>query len=255
MGLALADAGQVRWNGRPVDVGVRRRVGYMPEERGLYPKMRVGEQLTYFARLHGLDAAPAARAAASWAERLGLGERRGDRVEKLSLGNQQRVQLAAALVSEPDVLILDEPFSGLDPVGVDSLAEALLEQCRRGVPVVFSSHQLDLVERLCDAVGILARGKIVASGTVAGLRSSAVGRQLRVVAPDAPPGWAAGLPGVRVVSEQRGDTVLELGPGGDDQQVLATALTTGRVAHFAWREPTLVELFRDAVTDVREVAA
>ena len=251
MGLARADAGQVRWNGSPVDETVRRRIGYMPEERGLYPKMKVGEQLTYFARLHGLDVAAAKRAAEHWAERLGLGERRGDKVEKLSLGNQQRVQLAAALVSEPDVLILDEPFSGLDPVGVDSLAEALLEQARRGVPVVFSSHQLDLVERLCDAVGILARGRIVASGTVTELRSAAVGRQLRVVVPDAPTGWAAGVPGVRVVSEQRGDTVLELVPGADDQQVLAAALATGPVAHFAWREPTLVELFRDAVTDNR----
>jgi ABC-2 type transport system ATP-binding protein len=255
MGLARADAGEVRWSGRPVDEMVRRRIGYMPEERGLYPKMKVGEQLTYFARLHGLNPAAAARAAELWAERLGLGERRGDRVEKLSLGNQQRVQLAAALVSEPDVLILDEPFSGLDPVGVDSLAEALLEQCRRGVPVVFSSHQLDLVERLCDAVGILARGKIVASGTVHELRSGAAGRQLRVVVPDAASGWAAGLPGVRVVSEQRGDTVLELSPSTDDQQVLAAALATGRVTHFAWREPTLVELFRGAVTDTREVAA
>ncbi|MCZ2819029.1 ATP-binding cassette domain-containing protein [Modestobacter sp. VKM Ac-2977] len=255
MGLARADAGQVRWSGRPVDEAVRRRIGYMPEERGLYPKMKVGEQLAYFARLHGMDAGPANRAAETWAERMGLGERRGDRVEKLSLGNQQRVQLAAALVSEPDVLILDEPFSGLDPVGVDSLAEALLEQCRRGVPVVFSSHQLDLVERLCDAVGILARGSIVASGTVAELRSTTAGRQLRVVVPDASPGWAAGVPGVRVVSEQRGDTVLELAPDGDDQQVLAAALATGRVTHFAWREPTLVELFRDAVTTPQEVAA
>jgi ABC-2 type transport system ATP-binding protein len=248
MGLARADAGQVRWNGRPVDEAVRRRIGYMPEERGLYPKMKVGEQLTYFARLHGMDAAAAVRAAAGWADRLGLGERRGDRVEKLSLGNQQRVQLAAALVSEPDVLILDEPFSGLDPVGVDSLADALLEQCRRGVPVLFSSHQLDLVERLCDAVGILARGRIVASGTVAELRAAGAGRQLRVVVPDAPAGWAATMPGVRVVSQQRGDTLLELAAGADDQQVLAAALATGRVTHFAWREPTLVELFREAVS-------
>ncbi|WP_448614253.1 ABC transporter ATP-binding protein [Modestobacter sp. URMC 112] len=256
MGLVRADAGQVRWNGAPVDEEVRRRIGYMPEERGLYPKMRVGEQLAYFARLHGMAGRPAARAAAEWADRLGLGERRGERVEKLSLGNQQRVQLAAALVSRPDVLILDEPFSGLDPVGVDSLAEALLEQCRRGVPVVFSSHQLDLVERLCDAVGILARGRIVASGSVAELKAAGRGRQLRVVAPQARPGWAAGLPGVRVVSEQRGDTVLELAPGQDDQQVLAAALATGPVTHFAWREPTLVELFRGAVTATpAEVAA
>jgi ABC-2 type transport system ATP-binding protein len=253
MGLALADAGQVRWRGRPLDDDVRRRIGYMPEERGLYPKMKVAEQLAYFARLHGLDAAAAARAADEWTERLGVAERRKDAVEKLSLGNQQRVQLAAALVSRPEVLILDEPFSGLDPVGVDALAEALAEQCRQGVPVVFSSHQLDLVERLCDSVGILARGRIVASGTVAELREREAGRLLRVVVPDAPAGWAASLGGVRVVSERAGDTLLALDHGIDDQQVLAAALRTGRVAHFAWRQPTLVELFREAVAD--EVAA
>ena len=229
----------------------------MPEERGLYPKMKVGEQVTYFARLHGLDAAAAARASAEWVERLGLAERRGDQVEKLSLGNQQRVQLAAALVSRPEVLILDEPFSGLDPVGVDSLAEALLSQVRDGVPVVFSSHQLDLVERLCDSVGILARGRMVATGTVDELREREAGRLLRVVVPDAAPHWAAALPGVRVVSEQAGDTLLALDSGTEDQAVLAAALGTGRVTHFAWQRPTLVELFRGAVAvpGPQEVAA
>jgi len=247
MGLARADAGQVRWRGAPLDDAGRQRIGYMPEERGLYPKMKVADQLTYFARLHGATSADADRAVQEWTGRLGLADKRGERVEKLSLGNQQRVQLAAALVSGPEVLILDEPFSGLDPVGVDSLADALLERCRAGVPVVFSSHQLDLVERLCDAVGILARGRIVASGTVPELRQREGGRQLRVVVPDAGPGWAGAVPGVRVVSEQRGDTVLELDPATDDQAVLAAALRTGRVTHFARREPSLVELFREAV--------
>ncbi|MCF6506129.1 ATP-binding cassette domain-containing protein [Blastococcus sp. MG754426] len=258
MGLVLPDAGEVRWQGRRLDQVLRRRVGYMPEERGLYPKMKVGEQVAYLARLHGLDRAAAARASEEWVERLGLGARRGDPVEKLSLGNQQRVQLAAALVSRPEVLILDEPFSGLDPVGVDSLAEALLDQVRSGVPVVFSSHQLDLVERLCDSVGILARGRMVATGTVEELRRREAGRLLRVVVPDAAPGWATALPGVRVVSEQAGDTLLDLAGHADDQAVLAAAVRTGRVAHFAWREPTLVELFRGAVADPRteqEVAA
>jgi ABC-2 type transport system ATP-binding protein len=255
MGLVRPDAGEVRWAGRPLDADARRRVGYMPEERGLYPKMKVAEQVAYFARLHGLDGAAATRAAQEWVERLGLGERRGDAVEKLSLGNQQRVQLAAALVSRPEVLILDEPFSGLDPVGVDSLAEALLDQCRRGVPVVFSSHQLDLVERLCDSVGILARGHIVATGTVEELRRREAGRLLRVVVPDAAPHWAGQLPGVHVVSEQAGDTLLELAPDTDDQAVLAAAVRTGRVTHFAWQQPTLVELFREAVAAPQEVAA
>jgi ABC-2 type transport system ATP-binding protein len=255
MGLVRPDAGEVRWAGRPLDQEARRRVGYMPEERGLYPKMKVSEQVTYFARLHGLDAAAATKSAQEWVERLGLGERRGDAVEKLSLGNQQRVQLAAALVSRPEVLILDEPFSGLDPVGVDSLAEALLDQCRRGVPVVFSSHQLDLVERICDSVGILARGRIVATGTVEELRRRESGRLLRVVVPDAAPHWATELPGVRVVAERAGDTLLALAGEVDDQDVLAAALRTGRVSHFAWQQPTLVELFREAVAAPQEVAA
>jgi ABC-2 type transport system ATP-binding protein len=255
MGLAVADAGEVRWRGQRLDGLMRRRIGYMPEERGLYPKMKVAEQVTYFARLHGMDAAAATRAADDWVARLGLAERRGDRVEKLSLGNQQRVQLAAALVSEPEVLILDEPFSGLDPVGVDSLAEALTDQCRQGVPVVFSSHQLDLVERLCDSVGILAHGRMVASGPVTELRRREAGRVLRVVVPDAAAGWATALPGVRVVGEDDGDTLLELDPGTDDQAVLAAALRTGRVTHFAWREPTLVELFREVVAAPQAVAA
>ncbi|MGY1846501.1 MULTISPECIES: ABC transporter ATP-binding protein [unclassified Blastococcus] len=257
MGLVRPDAGEVRWQGRPLDQESRRRVGYMPEERGLYPKMKVGEQIAYFARLHGMDSAAATHAAGEWVERLGLGPRSGDAVEKLSLGNQQRVQLAAALVSRPEVLILDEPFSGLDPIGVDSLAEALLDQARAGVPVVFSSHQLDLVERLCDSVGILARGRMVATGTVDELRRREAGRLLRVVVPDAAPGWAAALPGVRVVSEQAGDTLLELASDADDQAVLAAALHTGRVTHFAWQQPTLVELFRGAVAapSAQEVAA
>jgi ABC-2 type transport system ATP-binding protein len=251
LGVLAADSGVVRWQGRPVTFQTRRRFGYMPEERGLYPKMRVSEQLVYFARLHGLSGRAATAAADRWTERLGLADRRSDAVEKLSLGNQQRVQLAAALVHDPDVLILDEPFSGLDPVGVDALAGALADRCAVGVPVVFSSHQLELVERLCDAVGIINAGRMVATGTVAELRRTGL-RRLRVVVPDAAAGWAAGLPGVQVASERGAEVVLELGgaPGdADDQAVLAAALRTGRVEHFSWREPTLSELFREAVVD------
>ena len=249
LGVLAADAGEVRWRGRPVTFETRRRFGYMPEERGLYPKMRVAEQLIYFARLHGLDRAAAVAAADRLTARLGVAERRGDAVEKLSLGNQQRVQLAAAMVHDPEVLVLDEPFSGLDPVGVDALAGVLLERARAGVPVLFSSHQLELVERLCDSVGIINAGRIVAAGTVRELRASGGRRELLVVVPDAPAGWAAGLPGVRVVSERRGETVLELAPDADDQQVLAAAARAGRVEHFSRREPTLAELFREAVAE------
>jgi ABC-2 type transport system ATP-binding protein len=168
MGVLAPDRGEVRWNGAPLDHRVRTRFGYMPEERGLYPKMRVRTQLAYLASLHG--AAEPEAAADRWIGRLGLTERGGDRVEQLSLGNQQRVQLAAALVHEPELLVLDEPFSGLDPIGVDVLSGVLAEYAATGVPVVFSSHQLELVERLCEAVAIIKDGRLVASGTVDELR-------------------------------------------------------------------------------------
>src|SRR4051794_19955610 len=151
LGVLEPDSGEVRWRGRPVTAAARARVGYMPEERGLYPKMRVADQLVDFARLHGLGLPGARAAAATWLERLGLEQVARRRTETLSLGNQQRAQLAAALVHDPELLVLDEPFSGLDPVGVDVLSEVLRERARAGVPVVFSSHQLELVERLCDA--------------------------------------------------------------------------------------------------------
>jgi ABC-2 type transport system ATP-binding protein len=255
LGVLAADSGVVRWQGKPVTFETRRRFGYMPEERGLYPKMRVTEHLVYLARLHGLDLGTATRSADALTERLGVAERRNDAIEKLSLGNQQRVQLAAALVHDPEVLVLDEPFSGLDPVGVDALAGVLLERARRGVPVVFSSHQLDLVERLCDSVGIINAGRMVATGTVEDLRAQEGRRQLLVVVRDAPAGWAAVIPGVTVVSERRGELVLELADGVDDQEVLAAAARAGRVEHFSWRQPTLTELFREAVADADEQAA
>jgi len=173
LGVLAADSGEVHWRGQPIGPEERRRIGYMPEERGLYPKMRVREQLSYMAELHGISATDAQAAADHWMGRLGVAERADEPVEALSLGNQQRVQLAVALVHQPDLLILDEPFSGLDPDGVDALSEALLEEIRaRGVPVVFSSHQLDLVERLCDSVAIIAAGKIVTGGRVAEFEGS-----------------------------------------------------------------------------------
>jgi ABC-2 type transport system ATP-binding protein len=252
LGVLAADAGEVRWDGAPVDLDVRRRIGYMPEERGLYPRMEVAEQLVYLARLHGLSATDAARAADTWMERLGVAGRRDDEVQKLSLGNQQRVQLAAALVHDPEILILDEPFSGLDPVAVDVMSEVLRERTAAGVPVIFSSHQLDLVERLCDRVGIVRAGSMVASGTVDELRAGGPA-QLVVEAPQARDGWADGLPGVTAHDRNGSRTVLELAEGADDQPVLAAALATGPVHEFARRQPSLTELFRHVVSE--EVAA
>ncbi|SDY82999.1 ABC-2 type transport system ATP-binding protein [Saccharopolyspora shandongensis] len=248
LGVLAADSGEVRWNGAPLDLQARRRIGYMPEERGLYPKMKVAEQLAYLAELHGLSSADARGAAERWTERLGLAARRGDEVQKLSLGNQQRVQLAAALVHDPEVLILDEPFSGLDPVAVDVMSEVLREKCASGVPVVFSSHQLDLVQRLCDRVGIVRSGQLVACGTVSELRDQGPAT-LVVDAPDAQAGWADDVPGAEVVEVDGSRTTLRLADDADDQAVLKAALATGPVREFSRQRPALTELFRNVVSE------
>jgi ABC-2 type transport system ATP-binding protein len=247
LGVLEPDAGVVRFQGKPVDTAARRKFGYMPEERGLYPKMRVGDQLRYLAELHGLSRGDADKAAKYWMERLAVAERAADRVEALSLGNQQRVQLAAALVHHPSVLVLDEPFSGLDPVGVDSLAEVLRERAAEGVPVVFSSHQLELVERLCDAIGIISKGRMVATGTVDELRASRSERALRV-GTAAAAGWADGLTGV--LSADYGPTTkLVLAPDADDQLILDAARALGPVREFTPLRPGLADLFREAVAE------
>jgi ABC-2 type transport system ATP-binding protein len=250
LGVLAPDAGAVRWRGTPIDPATRARFGYMPEERGLYPKMRVRDQLVYFARLHGLAAADAGAGADRWIERLGLGERARDRVETLSLGNQQRVQLAVALVHDPEVLVLDEPFSGLDPVGVDVMSGVLRERADKGVPVVFSSHQLELVERLCEDVAIINHGRLVAAGAVEELRERgrAGAEQVRVrVEGDGDGAWVAGVPGAELAEAgARGLLVRLSGPGGPEA-VLDAARRAGTVTHFSLERPTLADLFRAAV--------
>ncbi|GAA5098706.1 ATP-binding cassette domain-containing protein [Nocardia iowensis] len=249
MGVIAADAGSVRFDGRPVDLVTRRRIGYMPEERGLYPRMKVGAQLQYFARLHGFSDFEASAAAQLWMMRLGIEQRADDDVLKLSLGNQQRVQLATALVHNPDVLVLDEPFSGLDPVAVDVMSSVLRERSAdKGSPVLFSSHQLDLVERLCDRVGIVRNGTMVACGAVDELR----GRGPALIAIDAPgldDDWITRMPGVSVDGREESRWVLRLEDHVDDHLVLATALAAGPVREFGRVQPTLTDLFRDATVD------
>ena len=254
LGVLAPDSGEVRWNGRPMDLEVRRQVGYMPEERGLYPKMKVDEQLSYLARIHGMPRQEAALAVNLWTERLGVGARRGDHVQKLSLGNQQRVQLAAALVHSPAILVLDEPFSGLDPVAVDVMSKVMRERAEEGVPVLFSSHQLDLVERVCDRVGIIRSGRMEAVGTVDELRVTDRPQWRLDFDGDVPAlrAWLKTVPGVKVLPS--GDTPRTLlleetgSHPGADQVVLTGAVARGAVREFSRVRPSLADLFRHIVS-------
>lgn len=242
MGVLAVHGGEVRWGGRPVTAADRRSFGYMPEERGLYPKQPVRDQLVYLARLRGLSGAEGRRRTAELLERFGLGDRGKDKLESLSLGNQQRVQIAAAVVTQPAALVLDEPFSGLDPVAVDSMADLLAEYAGQGVPVLFSSHQLDLVERLCDRLVILANGRVVAQGSAAELREAGALRYRLKAGSDT--GWLNEFAGVSVVERNGAGVLLEL-TGATTDQVLTEALARGSVQEFAEVRPSVAEIFRE----------
>ncbi len=246
LGVLAADGGTVTLDGEKLTAAIRRRFGYMPEERGLYPKMRVLEQTVYLARLHGWSPAAAHRNAMELLDRLGLGERRDDLVESLSLGNQQRAQIAAALVHQPEVLVLDEPFSGLDPMAVQTVQGVLADVAASGAPVLFSSHQLDVVERVCDDLVIIADGRIRAAGTREELRAQhGSDRWELLMSGDA--GWLRAQPGIRVVEFDGGWAVFEAETDAARQAVLAEALARGEVVSFTREQTTLAQIFTEVV--------
>ncbi|AYY14831.1 ATP-binding cassette domain-containing protein [Actinobacteria bacterium YIM 96077] len=261
LGVLAADAGTVSWRGRPVTQAVRQRFGYMPEERGLYPKMKVADQIIYLGRLHGMHAAAARRNTDELLEQLALAERASDPVEQLSLGNQQRVQVAAALVHDPELLILDEPFSGLDPIAIETVLGVLRERARRGVPVLFSSHQLEVVERLCDDLVIISAGAIAASGPREELRSRFGPPRFELVV-DSDAGWVRDMPGIQLVELDGERAVFDLSDGlgvssapsgnGDgghlEQTVLNAAVQRGAVHRFGPVVPSLAEIFREVIS-------
>jgi ABC-2 type transport system ATP-binding protein len=243
MGVLGITSGEVHWEGRPITHDDRRRFGYMPEERGLYPKQGVLDQLVYLGELGGMSAQAARDAVMDHLERFGLAERARDRVEKLSLGNQQRVQIIAAVMREPTALILDEPFSGLDPIAVDAMADLLREHTARGVPVLFSSHQLDLVERLCDRLVILNRGRVVVEGATGDLRERGAGRYRMTISDDA--GWVRDVPGIHVVDVDGGSVLFEVETPGDEQALLQRASERAAVLEFGPVRPSLSEIYRE----------
>jgi len=246
-GLTDLDSGTVRWNGAPVGQADRRRFGYMPEERGLYPAMLVGEQLEYLGRLHGMSAPDAQVATKAWLERLGVADRADSKVDSLSHGNQQRVQLAAALIHAPELLVLDEPLAGLDPTGIDAIGDVLVEQARSGCCVLFSSHQLDQVEDLCEAVTIIDHGRLVVTGRVDDLATSGPRRLVVRVEGDRDASWARGIAGVTVSEIDGGAARLVLDESVDSESVLRAAMDAGRVTGFVFERRRLSEVFREAL--------
>lgn len=240
LGVLAADAGEVLWDGKPITADNRRHIGYMPEERGLYAKEKILDQLVFLARLHGLGIQEATTNAQKLLEQLGLAERKTSQLTDLSLGNQQRVQLAASLVHNPDVLVLDEPFSGLDPIAVQVMSDMLISRAQQGTPVIFSSHQLDLVQRLCDRVGIISGGEMRAQGTIP------------VPARGSPPRIGPAQEwcpvGCRIVAEEPGQTIIEKPEHVSDQDILTAALAVGPVHSFTRRVPDLVDLFKEFVS-------
>jgi ABC-2 type transport system ATP-binding protein len=246
VGVLAATSGTVTWDGQEITTARRRTFGYMPEERGLYPKMRVAEQLVFFGRLHGQTADEARARADELLARLGLEERKDDLLETLSLGNQQRVQVSAALMHRPSALILDEPFSGLDPLAVDTMIALLREEVSPEVPVLFSSHQLDLVERICDDLVILSHGRLVAAGSVGELKARQADRHRIVLADGADAGRLRDLPDLTVLDAAGSEALVELGPA-PPEKVLDAVQQVAPVAEFARVVRPLADIYREAV--------
>jgi len=249
LGVLDQDRGEVRYDDRRVSAEDRRHWGYMPQERGLYSGMSTGDQVVHFGRLHGLSRRDAASRARALLAELGLEDRWDDRTDKLSGGMQQRLQLATALVHDPAVIVLDEPFAGLDPVAVASLSETLRQRVRDGRTVLFSSHQLDLVQDLCEDIAMVDRGRTVMKGKVATLRASSGRRQLRLQVEPPNHEWLLAFPEVTVVGDEADGLRLDVPDHIDPLEVLDAARATGRVVDFGLDLPTLSQLFLAAAAD------
>ena len=261
LGILEPDAGSVTWHGRPTAELPRRTWGYLPEERGLYSRMTVLDQLVYFAGLYGVDRKSAKREVHAWLERFRVPEFADRRAEQLSKGNQQKVQFIAAILHDPDVLIMDEPFTGLDPVNAALLKEAFLEMRDRGKTLIFSTHQMDLVEELAESIAIVDRGRVVVGGRMAEIKRASGRRMVRIaVAGDEDPAWLRELPGTTVIRSGVDYTELELDEAGDAEAILTVARAHGPVTRFELADPSVEAIFIEHVgrrpdEDERHLAA
>lgn len=243
-GLVQPEAGTVSYNDLPITPATRLRFGYMPEERGLYPRMKVKDQLIHFGRLSGLSSSQAAAATDRWLSEFGLSDRADAKLESLSHGNQQRIQLAAAIVHDPEVLVLDEPFSGLDPIGVVSLSDVLREFAAKGAAILFSSHQLDLVEHICEDVAIISDGRVVVDGALIEIREGATYRRVEIWVDGAL--WDPPIDGAHRV-ESGGRTHHIVDASIDVESLLGLARASGTISRFSYEPPSLSDVFNEAV--------
>lgn len=247
MNILRPDEGTIEILGAPAGQKTRDRVGYMPEERGLYPRMALEEQLLFFAALKGVPRADAARRLPPWLERMGLAEWRHRKLNELSKGMQQKAQFIATVLHDPEVLILDEPLSGLDPVGVNLMRDVFVDLRRRGKTLVLSSHQMETVERLCDSIALINRGRLVLEGTVTDVKSRH-GKNTIVLAYDGDGSFLGSLPGVLKVSDFGRYVEVRMADGADAQTILRAASERLRVSRFEVVEPSLHDIFVERVT-------
>jgi ABC-2 type transport system ATP-binding protein len=254
MNVLAPDRGEVEILGQPARQESRDRIGYMPEERGLYPRMMVEEQLLFFAELKGLARREASRRLAPWLERLGLAEWRRRKLNELSKGMQQKAQFIATVLHDPDILILDEPLSGLDPMGVNLMLDVFLDLRRRGKTVVLSSHQMETVERLCDTIALINQGRKVLDGPVSEVKGRH-GKNTIVLSYEGEGAFLAALPGVIKVSDSGRYVEIRMADGADPQSILREASSRLRVSRFEVVEPSLRDIFVEHVTRTGDAAA
>jgi ABC-2 type transport system ATP-binding protein len=245
MGITMPDSGQVSLFGKPFERQSLERVGYLPEERGLYKKMKVIEQLVFFGELHGLDAEEARKRAIAWAKRLEIADSLQKKTEELSKGMQQKIQFISALLHDPGLIIMDEPFSGLDPVNATLLERTLIELKNEGKAILFSTHRMDQVEKLCDEICLVNKGAAVLEGKMREIKSR-YERNRVIVEFD---GDASFLKSAEIAEAKNfsGHAEIRLHPHGNAQKLLHEAAAVATIYRFELVEPSLEEIFIQTV--------